>query len=161
MPYRYTTAPPYRVSHISRSTYNGEGLHKAGKARHAEAVAGHVEQTGVERAPAADRVTSQHARTVSVRGKQRVQQTAQVLVVTATEHRRRATSQLAASGARDAECGDGNRSGRPAPIAGRVGSTLGDRCVTGRPHKMQKDTFSRTNLKLKCIYYKVCDFFID
>ena len=151
-----------RVGHISRSTYNGECLHKAGEARHTEAVAGHVEQAGAERAPAADRVTSQHARTVSVRGKQRVQQTAQVLVVTATEHRRRATSQHnAASGARDAECGDGHRSRRPAPVAGRVGSTLGDRCVTGRPHKMQKDTFSRTNLKLKCIYYKVCDFFID
>jgi len=36
---------------------------------------------------------------------------------------------------------DRNRSGRPAPVAGRVGSTLGDRCVTGRQHKMQKDTF--------------------
>jgi len=35
---------------------------------------------------------------------------------------------------------DGNWSGRPAPVAGRVGSTLGDRCVTGRPHKMQSGT---------------------
>ena len=45
--------------------------------------------------------------------------------------------------------------------SGRVGSKLGDRCVTRRPHKMQKDTFSSTNLKLRFIYYKVCDFFID
>jgi len=36
---------------------------------------------------------------------------------------------------------DGNRSGLPAPVAGRVGSTSGDQCVTGRRHKMQKDTF--------------------
>jgi len=43
-----------------------------------------------------------------------------------------------------------------APVAGRVGSTLGDRCVTGRSQKMQKET-SSTNLKLKFIYYKVCD----
>ena len=40
-----------------------------------------------------------------------------------------------------------------------AGSTLGDRCVTGWLHKTQKDTFfSSTNLKLKSIYYKVCDF---
>ena len=45
-------------------------------------------------------------------------------------------TQMKALGSRD-----GNRSGRPAPVTGRVGSTLGDRCVTGRPHKMQKDTF--------------------
>ena len=33
---------------------------------------------------------------------------------------------------------DGNRSGRPAPVTGRVGLLVGsgrDRCVTGRPHK--------------------------
>jgi len=36
---------------------------------------------------------------------------------------------------------DGRRSGRPAPVAGRVGSTLGDRCVTDRSHKMQNTFF--------------------
>ena len=57
---------------------------------------------------------------------------------------------------------DGNRSGRPAPVGcrsgrvtGWVGSTLGDRCVTGRPHKMQKETFSSTtNLKLNSFITK-------
>jgi len=31
--------------------------------------------------------------------------------------------------------------GRPAPVAGRVAPTSGARCVTGRPHKMQKEHF--------------------
>jgi len=32
---------------------------------------------------------------------------------------------------------DGNRSGRPAPVAGRVGSTLGDRCMIGRSGRIK------------------------
>jgi len=55
---------------------------------------------------------------------------------------------------------DGNRSGRPPPVACRVGSTLDGRCVTGRPHKMQSGHFLSTNLKLKFIYYKSLRFFI-
>jgi len=51
--------------------------------------------------------------------------------------------------------GAGCRSGR---VTSQVGSMLCDRCVIGRPHKMQKDTFSSTNLKLKFIYCEVCDF---
>jgi len=46
--------------------------------------------------------------------------------------------------------------GRPAPVAGRVGSTLGDQCVTGRPHKMQSGTGTKRDKRnshlteLKC-----------
>jgi len=40
--------------------------------------------------------------------------------------------------------------------SGRV--KVSDQCVTGWPHKMQKELFSSTNLKLKFIYYKVHDF---
>jgi len=38
---------------------------------------------------------------------------------------------------------DGNRSGRPASVAGRGRSTLGDRCVTGRQHKMHSGTSTK------------------
>jgi len=90
--YRYTdhTFHPYRGggrSIQSRSTYDGKRLHETGKARHAEGVSCQVEKAGFERAPAADRVTSQYPRTVAVRRKQRTEQAANVVVVTATEHR--------------------------------------------------------------------------
>ena len=41
-----------------------------------------------------------------------------------------------------AEMETGRVDRRRLPVgSGRVGSTLDDRCVTGRPHKMQKETF--------------------
>ena len=51
----------------------------------------------------------------------------------------------------------GSRPGPPAPVVSRVGSTLGDRCVTGRPHKMQSGTRAKqethNRLKLTSDFY--------
>jgi len=58
---------------------------------------------------------------------------------------------LAQVTAENAEHRDGNRSGRPVGSTGRVvlpvRSTLGDRCVTGRPHEMQMETFLKYKRK--------------
>jgi len=73
------------ANHVYTTTYNGKRLHESWETWDAETVSRQVEQAGIEGALAADMMSSQHPRTVSIRREQHVQQSADVIVVTATQ----------------------------------------------------------------------------
>jgi len=68
-------------------TYDSQRLHESRESGYAEAIVCQVKKASVERTPAVDAMPSQHSRTVIVCRKQSVQQTADVIVMTAVQHK--------------------------------------------------------------------------